>query len=138
DPANGRPHPEFGFNHYAVAPVCKTAAYFPKSILDTTTPPVQDQPGLWIGLTFFKSLDNTLAPETKKKLYLAFVDQSQAELDKLDTTKYRYLERSARSMDRRSFDKALVKGGIKQPASQTVLVPHTVAFAPDSNDWLMM
>ena len=123
---------------YAVAPVCKTAAYFPKSILDTTTPPVQDQPGLWIGLTFFKSLDNTLAPETKKKLYLAFVDQSQAELDKLDTTKYRYLERSARSMDRRSFDKALVKGGIKQPASQTVLVPHTEAFAPNSNDWLMM
>jgi membrane associated rhomboid family serine protease len=123
---------------YAVAPVCKTAAYFPKSILDATAPPVRDQPGLWIGLKFFRTLDNTLAPETKKNLYLAFVDQSQRDLDKLDTSKYRYLERSARSMDRRSFDKALAKGGIKQPASQTVLVPHTEAFAPNPNDWLMM
>jgi len=123
---------------YVVAPMCKAAAYFPKSILDTSAPPVRDQPDLWLGLRFFKSLDNTLAPETKKKLYVEFVNQSQAELDKLDTTKYRYLERSARSMDRRYFDKALAKGGIGQPASQIVLIPHTEAFAPNSTDWLMM
>jgi len=123
---------------YAVAPVCKAAAYFPKSILDTNAPPVQDQPGLWLGLRFFKSLDNTLNQDAKKKLYLEFVNQSQAELDRLDTTKYRYLERSARSMDRRYFDKALAKGGIRLPASQTVLVPHTEPFASDPSSWLLM
>jgi membrane associated rhomboid family serine protease len=123
---------------YAVAPLCRTVAYFPNSILDTNAPPVQDEPGLWLGLRFFKSLDNRLSQDAKKKLYMEFINQSQAELDRLDTSKYRYLERSARSMDRRYFDKALAKGGIRQPASQTVLVPHTEPFVSHPSDWLMM
>src|SRR4051812_39804990 len=123
---------------YTVVPVCEKIAYFPKSILDTTAPPVRDQPGLWVGLKFFKSLDNGMSPATKKKLYLEFVHQTQTDLNMLDTTKYRYLERSARSTDRRYFDKALAKGGIRQPAPQIVLVPHTEAFAPNTNNWLMI
>jgi len=135
---SGRQNQYLDITIYTVVPVCKTIAYFPKSILDTTAPPLQDQPGLWVGLRFFKSLDNTLSQESKKKLYLDFLQETQADLNKIDTTKYRYLERSARSTDRRYFDKALEKGGIRQPATQLVLVPHTGALAPNANDWLMM
>jgi membrane associated rhomboid family serine protease len=136
--ASGRQNQYLDITIYAVVPVCKTIAYFPKSILDTSAPPLRDQPGLWVGLSFFKSLDNGLSQDSKKKLYLDFVQQTQGELNKLDTSKYRYLERSARSTERRYFDKALEKGGIRQPATQLVLVPHREAYTPHANDWLMM
>jgi membrane associated rhomboid family serine protease len=135
---------------YVVAPVCIPASYDPNSVpnlnltlpgaqpAEPQPPQTQDRPGLWLGLTYSSQLDNRLAMAEKEKLYREFLQQTQAKLDSLDTSKYRYLERSIVGTDRRFFDKAFADAGVATPGAQTVLVPHTEPFAPQPGFWLNM
>lgn len=145
--ASGSQNQDLDVTVYVVAPICMPASnYVPNASITfqgvqlgtPQLPPTLDQSGLWLGLTYFGHLDNRLAMAEKEKLYREFLQQTQTKLDSLDTTKYRYLERSIAGADRRVFDKAFADAGIAAPAAQTVLIPHTEPFAPQPGFWLNM
>ncbi|HWY63578.1 MAG TPA: rhomboid family intramembrane serine protease [Rhizomicrobium sp.] len=108
---------------FAVVPVCASGK---------SAGPAQ----AWIGLTFHGVAKNSADPEIRK---LALKDLGQ-EIDRKiaaeDPFRYRYLERSGHSAERRNFNLALKSRGLAAPEQQVVLLPRMQPFGQRLGNWL--
>ena len=138
---NGRHNEYLNITFYVVVPVCAPDVYIPTnpSVLDSSpSGPSRIATGAWIGLKFFKSLDNGQNRTALENEFQAFAHQVDQDVANLDPASYRYLERNGHNMDRRYYDKALANGHVASPDSQILLIPHREALPPHNNDGLMM
>ena len=95
-----------------------------------------DHPTTWIGLSYRGSVDNASNPEIRNQAANALVAQIDHRVAAEDPYRYRYLERSSHSAERRNFDLALESRKVAAPEKQIVLVPHLQPFAQRGGEGL--
>jgi len=87
-----------------------------------------DRPSTWIGLSYRGGFDNFPNPEARKQALNTLIAEIDHRIAAEDPYRYRYLERSSHTAERRIFDQALESRGIGEPEKQIVLIPHLQPF----------
>jgi membrane associated rhomboid family serine protease len=95
-----------------------------------------DHPNTWIGLSYRGSFDKSSDPEVRKQAMNALIAEFDHRIAAEDPYRYRYLERSSHSSERRNFDLALESRKIGSPEQQIVLTPHLEPFGQRTGDGL--
>ena len=95
-----------------------------------------DHPNTWIGLTYRDSFDNAANPQVRKRALNALIAEFDHRIATVDPYRYRYLERSSNSGERRNFNLALESRKVAAPEQHIVLTPHLQPFGQRSGDGL--
>jgi len=112
------------FDVYAVLPVCATGAQHSGAA-----------PMAWIGLAFHGFTGNAQSPEAKQAALKQFATRVRQSITATDPYRYRFLERSSQSAERRKFNLALEGRGIATARQQIVLIPHFEPFDQRAAGW---
>lgn len=116
------------FDMYIVVPVCAPG----KSAVQPGKAPLA-----WIGLRFQGSTENSSNSDVRRNALKNFTAQVERKILAEDPYRYRFLERSSHSAERRGYDLALESRGVSAPQQQMVLIPHFEPFDQRNGNGLM-